>query len=74
MYRKFRFKKDFVCSEGTIREGSEIVLINDRMYFEGGMVNPAYYGDLMHIISDPKLNKEYLKEMFPNPEAYSNNF
>ena len=73
-YRKFRFKKVFECEEGTIHEGSEIVLMRDTMYFDGGMVNPAYYGVLMGIINNPKLFKEYLVEMVPNPEAYQNNF
>ena len=74
MYRKFRFKKEFTCPDGTIREGSEIVLIGDRMYFDGGMVNPAYYDTLMEIINTPQIAKEYLKEVFVNPETYVNNF
>lgn len=74
MYRKFKFKKAFECDEGTIHEGSEIVLMRDAMYFDGGMVNPAYMPQLMEIINNPKLHKEYLVEMIPNPEAYQNNF
>lgn len=74
MYRKFRFKKEFNCPDGTIHEGSEIVLINDSMYFDGGMVNPAYRSVLMEIIGTPKIAKEYLVEMVANPESYTNNF
>lgn len=74
MYKKYRFKKEFNCTEGTIHEGSEIVLIGDRMYFDGGMVNPAYYGIIMDIINTPRIRNEYLVEMRVNPEAYTNNF
>ena len=74
MYRKFKFKKEFTCPDGTISEGSEIVLIDDRMYFNGGMVNPVFYDEMMEIITNPKIYKEYLVEMIPNKEAYVNNF
>ena len=74
MYRKFRFKKAYECEEGTIHEGSEIILMDNGMYFDGGLVNPAYYSILLGIINNPRLFKEYLVEMVPNPDTYSNNF
>ena len=74
MYRKFRFKKEFSCPDGTIHEGSEITIIGDRLYFDGGLVNPAYYSILIDIINTPEIAKEYLKEYFANPEARTNNF
>jgi hypothetical protein len=74
MYRKFRFKKKFECEEGEIHEGSEIVLMDNGIYFDGGLLNPAYYGIMMELINNPKIHKEYLVEMVPNREAYANNF
>jgi hypothetical protein len=48
--------------------------MDNGIYFDGGLLNPAYYGIMMELINNPKMHKEYLVEMVPNREAYTNNF
>ena len=73
MYRKFRFIRPFSCEYGEIKEGSELVLIGERMFFDGGMVNPIYYDVMMQIINDDRLRNTYLREIYI-PRQTSNNF
>lgn len=62
-HRKYVFKRPFVVDEGTIPEGSEIILFRDVVYLNGGMVHPAYQEILKKIVDTPSLNIQYLKEM-----------
>lgn len=62
-HRKYVFKRPFVADEGTIPEGSEIILFRDVVYLNGGMIHPAYQEMLKKIVDTPSLNIQYLKEM-----------
>lgn len=61
--KKYVFKIPFVVDEGTIPEGSEIIVFRDIIYLNGGMIHPAYQEMLRKIIDTPSLNEKYLKEM-----------
>ena len=63
MERKFIFKKRYECRFGTIPQGSELIEFRGAYYFNGGMVLPAYAGELDKIVKDPKLRNEYLVEV-----------
>lgn len=62
-YRRFRLIQEYTCPDGTLPAGSEIDILGDRMFFNGGMVQPQYYDVLAELISDDKLNKQYLREV-----------
>ena len=49
--------------EGTIPEGSEIIVFRDVVYLNGGMIHPAYQELLRKIVDTPSLNEKYLKEL-----------
>lgn len=61
--KKYVFKIPFVVDEGTIPEGSEIIVFRDIIYLNGGMIHPAYQEMLRKIIDTPSLNEKYLKEI-----------
>lgn len=61
--KKYVFKIPFVVDEGTIPEGSEIIVFRDIIYLNGGMIHPAYQEMLRKIVDTPSLNEKYLKEM-----------
>ena len=61
--KKYAFKIPFVVDEGTIPEGSEIIVFRDIIYLNGGMIHPAYQEMLIKIVDTPSLNQKYLKEM-----------
>ena len=61
--KKYAFKIPFVVDEGTIPEGSEIIVLRDIIYLNGGMIHPAYQEMLRKIVDTPSLNEKYLKEL-----------
>lgn len=61
--KKYIFKIPFVVDEGTIPEGSEIIVFRDIIYLNGGMIHPAYQEMLRKIVDTPSLNEKYLKEL-----------
>lgn len=61
--KKYVFKKPFIVDEGTIPEGSEIIVFRDIIYLNGGMIHPAYQEMLRKIVDTPSLNIKYLKEL-----------
>lgn len=61
--KKYAFKIPFIVDEGTIPEGSEIIVFRDVVYLNGGMIHPAYQELLRKIIDTPSLNEKYLKEL-----------
>jgi hypothetical protein len=61
--KKYAFKIPFVVDEGTIPEGSEIIVFRDIIYLNGGMIHPAYQEMLRKIVDTPSLKEKYLKEL-----------
>lgn len=62
-YKKYIFKKAYVTEEGTIPQGSEIHVLRDAVYLNGGLIHPAYQRLIKDIVETPSLCLEYLKEM-----------
>ena len=60
---KYVFKKPFQMEEGTIPQGSEIIIFRDIVYLNGGMIHPAYQRLLRDIVENHTLRLEYLKEV-----------
>lgn len=63
MNKKYVFIKPFKTNEGVIPEGSEIIIFRGNVYMNGGLLHPAYNNMIMNIINNPKLRKEYLREV-----------
>lgn len=63
MNEKYVFIKSFTNNEGTIPENSEIMIFRGFVYFNGGLVSPAYQKFLLNFINDEKLRKEYLTKV-----------
>lgn len=64
VYKKYRFIKEFsISNTEKIPVNSELYLYNDRLYFNGGMVSPAYYNILLKLIEMEKVKPNFLKEV-----------
>lgn len=64
IYRRFRFVKPFECQYGKLKPGDEITVMNDRLFFNGGMVELQYYNLFMELIyNEIKNGFNYLKEV-----------
>ena len=63
-YRRFRFVKNLTVEEGTFLAGSEITIMGNRIYYNGGMIQPAYY-DLFYDLIEYETNEgfNYLREI-----------
>ena len=62
-YRRFKLIQDYVCQDGTLVAGSDIDVLGDRIMFNGGMIQPQYYGILRELITNPELSKKYVREV-----------
>lgn len=63
-YKRFRFVKELTIKEGTFPVGGEITVLNDKIYYNGGMVTPLYYS-ILHDLLEYEFNEgfKYLKEV-----------
>lgn len=63
-YKKFVFVKDFNKSETEkIPSGSELLVLNDKIYFNGGMITPANYFLFNSLIEKEMEHPNYLREV-----------
>ena len=60
---EYVFVKPYTCDMGTIEEGSTIREVRQTIYFNGGMVLPAYAKVLRDIINNKDVCDEYLKKV-----------
>ena len=63
MHKKYVLTKNYTIKDGTLKQGDEITLLRDNIYYNGGMVMPFYYGTILNLVRDEKLRNEYLKEV-----------
>lgn len=63
-YRRFRFVKPFECQYGKLKAGDEITIMNERLFFNGGIIELQFYNFFMKLIYDEIKNGfNYLKEV-----------
>lgn len=63
-YRRFKFVKEYVKSESEkIPKDSELTVLNDKIFFNGGMVTPANYFLLKGLIESEIKSPNYLEEV-----------
>ena len=61
--RKFILIKPYKCDYGTLKEGDEIIMFRNVMYYNGGMVMGGYQSLLRNLVMNDNLRNEYLKEV-----------
>ena len=63
-YRRFKFVKNLTVEEGTFLAGSEITVMGNRIYYNGGMIQPTYY-DIFYDLIEYETNEgfNYLREI-----------
>ena len=63
MYKRFKFVKEFKDNGDVIPVGSELAILNERVYFNGGQIMPGLH-DLFYNLIMEEINKpNYLKEV-----------
>ena len=65
IYKKFKFVNDFKYHNQTLPKGTEIAIVNDIIYVNGGQITPAYYNVFYDVIQDELNNNshELIKEV-----------
>lgn len=63
-YRRFKFVKELKKSETEkIPVGSEITVLNDTIYFNGGMITPTNYNYFNKLLANEIAYPYYLQEV-----------
>lgn len=62
-YRRYKLIQDYTCPDGTLRAGDQIDVIGDRILFNGGMIEPQYYGIIRELITNRELSNKYIREV-----------
>ena len=62
-YKRFRFVKPFDCPLGHIDEGRELSVYDAQIMFDGGLIQPQYYGFFKKLITDEMEKPNYLREV-----------
>ena len=64
-YCRFLFIEDFKDEneEGVIPKGSEITIMGNKVFINGGIVSPGYREMLLDIVNNEKLRLKYLRKI-----------
>lgn len=62
MFKRFIFVKSFTDHGETIPCGSELTIMGDRIYFNGGQIMPGVYDLFYNLIMTEIEKPHYLKE------------
>lgn len=63
VYKRFKFVKPFTCEYGTLPADSELTILKEAIYFNGGMVNPLFYNFFRDLINQEVKKPNYLREV-----------
>ena len=63
MYKRFRFVRPYRSIDGTIDAGNELTVLNGTIYYNGGMLGPAFFEEFKQLIVDEMKKPHYLKEV-----------
>ena len=63
-YRKYKFVKELTVKEGTFPVGATITVMNGRIFYNDGMIQPHFY-DLFYDLLEYETNEgfNYLREI-----------
>lgn len=63
-YKRFKFVKDFQQPEGTFPKGGEVTIMENRVWYNNGMIQNAYAELLMDLVEYESINGwNYLREV-----------
>lgn len=62
-HKRFKFVKPFTCAFGTLPIDSEITILKQAIYFNGGMIQPQYYELFRDLINKEVKEPNYLREV-----------
>lgn len=63
-YKRYKFVKELKVKEGTFPVGSEITVMNDRIFYNGGMIQPSFYDLFADLIEYETIKGfKYLREI-----------
>lgn len=63
-YKRFKFVKELKQPEGTFKEGDEVTIMEGRVWYNNGMVQPTYRDLLMDLVEYESINGwNYLREI-----------
>lgn len=63
LQKRFKFVRPFTNKGETIPVGSELTVIGDRVYFEGGQIMPGLHDLFMNLIMNEIKKPHYLREV-----------
>ena len=63
MYKRFKFVKPFIDKGEIIPVGSELTVLGDRIYFNGGQIMPGLYRLFMELVQSELDKPHYLREI-----------
>lgn len=69
MYKRFLIKKKiertdrYTMETISVPAGGEITIYGEAMYYNGGLMPPLYNAMFREMLSDPKVCKQYFKEV-----------
>lgn len=63
-YKRFKFVKELKQPEGTFKAGDEVTIMEGRVWYNNGMVQPTYRDLLMDLVEYESINGwNYLREI-----------
>ena len=63
-YKRFRFVKELKLPEGAFKVGDEVTIMEGRVWFNNGMVQPVYRDLLMDLVEyESNEGWNYLREV-----------
>lgn len=62
-YRRFKFVKPFVDHGEVVSAGSELTLMGDRVFFNGGQIMPGLHNLFYNLIMQEIKRPCYLREV-----------
>lgn len=63
-YKRFKFVKEFKQPEGVLKVNDEVTVMEDKVFYNGGMVQPNYRDLLLDLIEyESNEGWNYLREI-----------
>lgn len=63
MYKRFRFIKPYTSFDGVIGTGNELTVLNNTIFYNGGMIEPGFYEEFKELIIKEMKKPYFLKEV-----------
>lgn len=63
LYKRFKFIKPFIDKGESVPVGSELIIMGERIYFNGYPIMPGVYDLFYDLIMKELKKKNYLREL-----------